>query len=75
MPIGAVITYDRDPQVQVEVISNKRVLYEGEEHTLSALAQKLMDVPAAQGPAFFSYEGVNLVELRRRHDEQVEEDA
>ena len=75
VPIGAVITYDRDPAITVEVISNKRVLYEGAEYSLSALAQKLMDIPTAQGPAYFSYEGVNLVELRRRHEEQEEEET
>lgn len=74
VPIGAVITFDKDPGITAEVINNKKVKYEDEEYTLSALAQKLLgSVHAPQGPAYFSYEGTNLIVLRSRCEEQEEE--
>ena len=74
VPIGAYITFDKNPAITVEVVSNKKVRYEGEEYSLSPLAQILLDSPSpVQGPAFFSYEGVSLIELRRRKEESEED--
>lgn len=56
---------------------NNKIEYEGNEYTLSGLAQKLLvekrgwnDGVTAQGPKYFTYQGNTLSDLRDLHDNE-----
>lgn len=79
IPAGAEITFTRDDTKKATVISDKKVEYEGEEYSLSALAQKLIEElgyhwKSVQGPAYFEYEGEVLADRRLRLEEENEEE-
>ena len=77
IPVGAEITFTRDDTKKATVISDKKVRYEEEEYSLSALAQKMIEElgyhwKAVQGPAYFEYEGEVLADRRLRLEEESE---
>ena len=79
IPLGTEITFTRDENKIAKVISDKKVEYEGEEYSLSALAQKLIEElgyhwKSVQGPAYFEYEGEVLADRRLRLEEENEEE-
>ena len=77
IPVGAEITFTRDDTKKAKVISDKRVEFEGEEYSLSNLAQKLFEElgyhwKSVQGPAYFEYNGEILADRRSRLEEEKE---
>ena len=79
IPVGAEITFTRDENKIAKVISDKKVEYEGEEYSLSALALKFFNElgynwKAVSGPASFKYDGEVLSDRRLRLEEENEEE-
>ena len=73
IPIGAVIEFKDDPSKTAEVISDRRVRYEGNDYSLSALANVLTGKETAlQGPIYFTYEGEILDDLRKKAEADAE---
>ena len=67
IPFGSKIQFIEDPSKEAIVIDDRHVEYNGETTSLTALAQELKQVThSLQGPTFFTYEGENLAERRRR---------
>ncbi len=67
---GSIIKFVDDPSIEAVVITNKKVLFEEKEYSLSGLTRELYTrigkvnkSGAYQGPAFFTYEGTKLTEL------------
>jgi hypothetical protein len=63
IPIGAQLIYVEDPNVTVTVVSDRKVQYNDEITSLSALACRLKGWKAAQGPHFFTYNGKTICEI------------
>ena len=70
IPIGAELSYVNDENIKATVTSmkgQKTILFEGEETSPSAAAQKLLGYPyQVQGTVYWMYEGETLDERRRR---------
>lgn len=56
IPIGAELVFVENPDVVAIVVGNRKVKYNGEITSLSAIAKGIKGYPVA-GPLFFSYEG------------------
>lgn len=67
IPHGSEIVYIEDNSVRPTVVDDRRISYNGETTSLSALAQKLKgyDHPV-QGTLWFTFNGERLVDLRDR---------
>lgn len=67
IPYGSEIVYIEDNSVRPTVVDDRRISYNGETTSLSALAQKLKgyDHPV-QGTLWFTYDGERLADLRDR---------
>lgn len=64
IPIGAKLKYIEDPSIEVTVCSKRKVLYNDEEMSLSALVKQLKNTEhQIQGPVYFEYEGRLLTEI------------
>ena len=68
---GAILTFIRDTSQTCEVLSNRTVLFEGTETSLSASALILLQrsgwtAPSAAGPMYWCLGGESLRELRSR---------
>ncbi len=73
IPIGAVIAFKDDPSKTAEVISDRKVRYEDNDYSLSALANILTGKETAlQGPIYFTYEGEILDDLRKKAEADAE---
>jgi len=76
---GDVLTFSRDESRTATVLSGNKILLDGDETSLSAAALKLLQqlgytTPAAQGPAYWMFDGELLDERRRRLEaEQFDE--
>ena len=57
IPIGAELIFIEDPTIKVKVVSDRKVQWNEEETSLSAVAGAIKHVKAVQGPAFFTYQG------------------
>lgn len=58
------LTYDFDPSVTVKVVSNKKVSYNGEEMSLTAVTKQIMGVTRELQPTtYWSYRGRNLKDI------------
>lgn len=66
IPIGAELVFTEDPTVKVTVISDRKVQWNEEETSLSAVAGDLKHIKAIQGSAFFTYQGALLTEIAER---------
>lgn len=65
IPFGSKLQYINDPSIEAEVIDDRHILYKGVSTSLSALAQELLDSEhSVQGPAYFTYKGEKLTDLR-----------
>ena len=74
IPIGAIIAFKDDPSKTAEVISDRKVKYEDEVYSLSALASILTGKETAlQGPIYFTYQGEILDVLRKKANESDEQ--
>ena len=77
VPIGATLTFTRDPAITATVADSKRVEFNGQLASLSeaarlAFAQKGIHWSAVQGPLYWQYENETLDERRRRMEEGEE---
>lgn len=71
IPIGAVLTFDYDPNITCRVADRRKVNYNGSitslnDASLKALATKGYNWQSVQGPAVWLYEGETLLEIRNR---------
>lgn len=71
IPVGSKLEFIRDSSIICEVISSRKVAFEGEQTSLSAAAQKALQNAglswkAAQGPMYWKYEDETLGERRYR---------
>lgn len=74
IPVGATLTFTRDPAIVATVADSKRVQFNGEVTSLSeaarlAFVQKGFNWSAVQGPLYWQYENETLDERRRRMEE------
>ncbi len=66
IPIGAELVYVDDPNIRVTVASERKVLYNDELTSLSAIVQSVKGVKAAAGPNYFTYNGEIISEIAAR---------
>ena len=71
IPVGSKLEFIRDSNITCEVISSRKVAFEGEQTSLSAAAQKALQNAglswkAVQGPMYWKYEDETLGERRYR---------
>ena len=55
--------YIEDPTVVVTVESERKVIYENEITSLSAVAGRIKGVKSIQGPSYFTYNGRLLTDI------------
>lgn len=64
IPIGAELIYIEDPTVKVIVVSDRKVLYNNIETSLSSLVQEIKGMKhKPQGTVYFTYNGKSLIEI------------
>ena len=64
IPVGSVLVYTKDPSVTAKVVSNKKVLYNDKEFSLSPLTKTLLEVPYYVAPGrYWTYEGKSLADI------------
>ena len=67
IPIGSQIEFIEDSSVRATVVDDRRIEYNGETTSVSALAQKLKGFDhAVQGTLWFTYQGEKLTDIRDR---------
>ncbi len=67
IPVGSELVYIEDESVRVTVVDDRRIRYNGELTSLSALAQRLKRLNhSIQGTLWFTYKGEKLTDLRKR---------
>lgn len=64
IPIGAELVYIEDPKVRVRVVSERKVQYNNEITSLSAIASGKKGYSAA-GPSFFTYNGKLVADIAK----------
>jgi hypothetical protein len=70
IPIGAKLTFTRDPNIVVEVAENDKIKINGIVKSISTFARDLLGYKRRpQGTLYFKYEDESLDERRRRMDE------
>lgn len=63
IPVGAELVFVDDPNVTVIVESDRKVIYNNEITSLSAVAGKLRGVKAIQGSSYFTYNGKLITKI------------
>ncbi len=65
IPVNSILKFERgNLSIQASVSSSKRVLYEGQEYSLTALTRKLLKIPYAVAPcSYWTFNGRNLDEI------------
>lgn len=63
IPLGAELVFTEDPTVKVTVVSDRKVQWNEEETSLSAVAGALKHSKAIQGSAFFTYNGKLITKI------------
>lgn len=63
IPVGAELIFTEDPTVTVTVVSDRKVQWNEEETSLSAVAAALKHSKAIQGSAFFTYQGKLITQI------------
>ena len=67
IPIGSQIEFIEDSSIKATVVDDRRIEYNGETTSVSALAQKLKGFDhAVQGTLWFTYQGEKLTDIRDR---------
>ena len=65
--VGEQIEFGDNPQIVCSVVDDKTVEYQGQQYSLSALAQMLLGKEySVAGPCYFKYKGEWLNDLRHR---------
>ncbi len=62
IPVGAELVFIEDPSVVAYVVSDRKVQYQDEITSLSAISSKIKGYSSA-GPSFFSYNGKTIAEI------------
>ncbi len=65
IPIGAELVFIEDPTVKVTVESERKVSYNDEITSLSAVAGKIKGVKAIAGPSYFTYKGKLVCDIAK----------
>ena len=80
IPKGAILTFSRDPEITVEVISDRKISYQGEETSLSKVAEDILvnqhdwnPSRGVRGPEYWEYQGELLTERRKRREREQNE--
>ena len=74
IPVGSELVYVEDESVRVTVVDDRRIKYDGEITSVSALAQRLKGFThPVQGTLWFTYNGEKLTDIRDRIDTDTEE--
>ena len=63
IPVGAELVYVDDPGVKVVVESDRKVIYNNEITSLSAVAGRLKGLNAVQGSSYFTYNGKLITQI------------
>lgn len=68
IPMGATLTFSKDPEITCTVVKPRKVLFRGEEMSPSAAALRIVhemgyDWPAVSGMDYWEYEGVKLCRI------------
>ena len=63
IPVGAELVYTENPEVKVYVESDRKVRYNNESTSLSAVVGMLKGVKSIQGPLYFTYNGRLLTDI------------
>lgn len=66
IPVGAELVYVDDPSVRVTVATERKVQYNNELTSLSAIVQSIKGIQAAAGPSYFTYNGEIVSEIAAR---------
>ena len=67
IPIGSQLEFIEDSSIKATVVDDRRIEYNGETTSVSALAQKLKGFDhAVQGTLWFTYQGEKLTDIRDR---------
>ena len=62
--VGDELVYEKDSSIKVTVINDKKVDFEGQEYSLSALTKKIRKLPYYVAPCkYWSYNGKNLHDI------------
>lgn len=65
IPIGAELVFIEDPTVKVTVESDRKVSYNDEITSLSAVAGRIKGVKAIAGPSYFTYKGKLVCDIAK----------
>ena len=69
IPVGSELVYIEDESVRVTVVDDRRIKYDGEITSVSALAQRLKGFThPVQGTLWFTFKGEKLTDIRDRID-------
>ena len=72
IPVGAVIKYINNPEIEATVVDDRHISYKGVTISTSALAQELLESDyQVQGTAYFTYEGEKLTDRRDRMEAEM----
>jgi len=64
IPINSVLTYIKDPTIQVIVSGDKKIMYNGEELSLTAMTKKILNITRPIQPTpHWEYKGRNLRDI------------
>ena len=63
IPIGAELVFTEDPDIKVTVVEERKVQYNDEITSLSAVAGSLKNVKSIQGSLYFTYKGKLITEI------------
>lgn len=65
IPVGAELVFIEDPTVKVIVESERKVSYNNEITSLSAVAGKIKGIKAIAGPSYFTYNGKLVCDIAK----------
>ena len=79
IPVGSELTYTRDEKIKCTVVSDNEVEYNGNNYSLSKLADELLkksgyNWKSVQGPFYFKFNEKSLSELKKEMEAYSEED-
>ncbi len=82
VPFGEEIEFIRDPSLTAKVLNDKRIEFEGKEHSLTSAARLILkrtgetnsNRGGVAGPTFWQYQGETLSQRRRRKNPSDFED-
>lgn len=63
IPIGAQLVFKEDPSVVVTVESNRKVIYNDEITSLTAIIRRIKGIKNPSGPSYFTYNGRPIVDI------------